>query len=339
MKRLWLVTVATLVLRATAATLGAEKGDSPIFGPTLRVAARKSGQSPQTPEILKVVNSFQAAFNSGDAQALAALFTPTGDYIGPQGERVEGRDELAKRFAAFLAAHKELRLQITVTSVSLSGEDLAVVDAVPKVTPTLPGVPAEPRATLVVVKRDGRWLIQSARDALNYVPSNYKNLQEIEWLLGDWANDTASPEVASVRATCDWTTNKSFLIRKFTVALKEGVALAGTEVIGWDPREHKIRSWDFDSNGGFGQSVWSREDNRWIIQRAGLRPDGSLMSATHILTRVDDNTLIVQSRDRLENGERLPDLGEVIVKRQPAQPQAAPAILPQGKPAENKILP
>ena len=328
MKRLWLVTVATLVLLATTAMLGAEKAkSSPRKGPD------------QTPEILNLVNSFQAAFNSGDAKALVALFTPAGDYIGPLGERIEGRDELAKRFATFLAAHKELRLQITVTSVSLAGEDLAVVDAIPKVTPALQGVPAEPRATLVLVRREGRWLIQSARDTLSYVPSNYKHLQEVEWLVGDWANDTASPELASAHSTCDWTTNKSFLIRKFTVALKDGVALAGTEVIGWDPREHKIRSWDFDSNGGFGQSVWTREGNRWVVERAGLRPDGSLMSATHILTRADHNTLIVQSRDRLENGERLPDIGEFILKRQPAEPQAAAPVLPRGKPAGKKILP
>ena len=39
---------------------------------------------------------------------------------------------------------------------------------------------------------------------------------------------------------------------------KDGFQLSGTEVIGWDPTSRSIRSWVFDSDGSFGQAVWTR---------------------------------------------------------------------------------
>ena len=73
----------------------------------------------------------------------------------------------------------------------------------------------------------------------------------------------------------------------------------GTEVIGWDPRTSRIRSWVFDSDGGFGENVWVHDGNRWLIKYSGTLADGSEASATHILTNVDAATATLQSKDRV----------------------------------------
>ena len=64
-------------------------------------------------------------------------------------------------------------------------------------------------------------------------------------------------------------TTAPFVIRKFTVEGKKGVDQAGTEVIGWDPHAKRLRSWVFDSNGGFGENMWVKDGNRWLMQYSG----------------------------------------------------------------------
>lgn len=293
---------------------------------TIAHAQNKADSNREKQEVAKVVGQYQAALNSGDAKAAAALFTETGDHIGPKGRRIEGRKELERNYALFLETHKSFTVVMAITSVRLLDESHAIVDAEVEVEPAIAEIPAEPRSTLVLVRHDGRWLIESARDTLNYEPSNYRHLNPLEWLVGDWKNDPAAAGGASIRSNCDWADNRSFLIRKFSTTLRGQTAVSGTEVIGWDPREHQIRSWDFDSDGGYGQSSWNRDGNRWIIKRSGVQPDGSQISATHVVTLLDADTLLLQASDRLRNGEKQPGVDPTLVRRY--SPQASPAALP-----------
>lgn len=134
--------------------------------------------------------------------------------------------------------------------------------------------------------------------------------------MGDWSDDVPPQNGVSVRSTCAWTANQAFLIRKFKVEKKADISRAGTEIIGWDPHAQKIRSWVFDSNGGFGENVWVRDGNRWLISYSGTRPDGGEALATNVLTIVDANTVTLQSKDRVVDGQRQPEVPEVTIKRQ-----------------------
>jgi hypothetical protein len=81
----------------------------------------------------------------------------------------------------------------------------------------------------------------------------------------------------------------------------------------------------FDSDGGFGENTWIRDGNRWLVCYTGIRPDGSEVSATNVLTVVDADTVTVQSKDRMAGGERQPDVPLVTIKRQKAvKAEAAP---------------
>ena len=197
------------------------------------------------------------------------------------------------------------------------GDSAAVVDATAEVSPPMPAMPAQPQSTLVLQLRDGRWLVETARDTLVYDPSNCRRLKAIEWLVGDWSDEPAAGEAAHFHSSCAWTTNKNFLIRKYSVGGKDHRAATGTEVIGWDPRHHRIQAWNFDSNGGYGESTWKQDGNRWIIQHTGVLQDGSGVSAVHVISRIDDNTASLKSQERMLNGQREPDAKEVVVHRLP----------------------
>ncbi len=279
----------------------------------------------------------EESFNHGDAKGLAACWAPDGEFVGPRGQRIEGREKIEAAFREFLAAHPNAKLQLAVASCRLLGDDVAVVDLLPKLTPAPEELEAEPVSTAVLVKRDGRWMIGSMHESVSAGPSPYAHLRHLQWMVGDWTSETKGESRMSAQTTCDWTRNGSYLIRKFTVKRGSSVPLAGTEVIGWDPRGNRIRSWTFDSNGGFGESVWTRDDGRWIVKYTGTLADGSDVSATHIITPVGADTITVQFKDRVVNGEKQPDLPEATLKRRAPSETKSKSSEPASPP--RKVLP
>ena len=167
----------------------------------------------------------------------------------------------------------------------LVNEGLALVEATAEVKPAA-ATGGAAVSDFVLVKPNGRWLIESAHETIAHLPPQTNHLKELDWLVGDWSSETSKAGI-TLRTTCDWTANQAFLIRKFKVEGKEAILHGGTEIIGWDPRTNRIRSWVFDSDGGFGENVWVHDGNRWLIKYSGTLADGSEASATHILTNVD----------------------------------------------------
>ena len=225
----------------------------------------------------------------------------SGEFIGPRGTRAEGREDLEKQFQdAFSARKTASKLKLHVNHVRLVNDGLALVEAVAEVKPAVV-VDGAPVAAFVLIKQKGRWLIESARETVVHAPAQTNHLKDLDWLVGDWSSET-SPAGITLHSTCGRTAEQAFLIRKFQVEGKAAFLHGGTEVIGWDPRTSRIRSWVFDSDGGFGENVWVQDGNRWLIKYSGTLADGSEASATHIVTKVDGDTLTLQSRDRVVNG-------------------------------------
>ncbi len=269
---------------------------------TIAFAQDAATAAGQRQEIVALLTRVQTAFASADAGGLAACWTPKGEFVGPSGDTAEGREGIEKLFKDAFAAHKQAKLLLHVQRFRLVNDGLALVDAVAEVKPSMP-TGGTPLASFVIVKQDGRWLIESAHEVTCHLPPQMNHLKDLAWLLGEWSSST-SPAGMSLQSTCDWTANQSFLIRKFKVEGKGTLLHGGTEVIGWDPRNENIRSWVFDSDGGFGETTWVHDGNRWLVKYSGTLSDGSTASATHILTKVDDNTATMQSKDRTVNGCR-----------------------------------
>jgi len=66
-----------------------------------------------------------------------------------------------------------------------------------------------------------------------------------------------------VVTTYKWADDKRFILSDFTVQVGGNPAMTGSQRIGWDPLRKQIRSWVFDSQGGFAEGLWAREGNRW----------------------------------------------------------------------------
>jgi hypothetical protein len=171
----------------------------------------------------------------------------------------------------------------------------------------------------VNIKRDGTWYVDRVTEEEPPLPppTHYEQLKELEWMIGSWIDDN-DPGV-SIQTDCEWTKNQNFITRSFAVVVGAEIDMSGMQIIGWDPAENVIRSWVFDSDGGFGSGTWTKKENRWVIQTTGTLPDGGKSTATNIMTRIDDNSFTWQSINRGVDGELLPNVAEVVIVRKPAE--------------------
>ena len=93
------------------------------------------------------------------------------------------------------------------------------------------------------------------------------------------------------------------------------------------PLTKQIKSWVFDSDGGYGDALWTRNGNQWIIKSTGVLPDGRIATATNVLTRTGPNTARWASTQRTVGGQLIPDHRESVMVRRP--PHAANAARPK----------
>jgi uncharacterized protein (TIGR02246 family) len=262
--------------------------------------------------------AYAAAYNKHDAKAVAAMWSPDAVYLDPStGEAAAGRDEIEKVFADAFADLKDAKLEVDVLSVEFVSPNVAIENGTARVV--RPDTePEETNYTAVNVKRDGQWLIDRISEEAPPAPppSNYEQLKELEWMIGSWVDQS---EEATIQTDCDWAKNQNFLHRSFAVVIGNEVDMAGMQIIGWDPAAKQIRSWLFDSDGGFAEGKWTRKGDRWLILQSGTSPDGSTTSAVNIITPIDNDSFTWQSVNREVDGDILPNVDEVLVVRKPSE--------------------
>lgn len=263
--------------------------------------------------IEKSVQSYKAAFNAGDAKALAAHWAPDAVYNNPlNGTEVEGREAISKEMAAIMKEIKGAKLEVDVQSIQFLSPGVAVEQGTSKLI--LPkGDPRESSYSAIHVKRDGKWLLDRiTEEDTPVVRSHYKHLKPLEWLIGNWTDGDGQ---SRIKTSCSWTKNKNFIKRSFVASTQDRVDISGMQLIGWDPAAKQIRSWVFDSDGGFAEGVWTQKGNLWYVKMKGTLPDGRKATSTNVFTVVDENQFDWESINRTVGGSMLPNVDEVTVVR------------------------
>ena len=121
------------------------------------------------------------------------------------------------------------------------------------------------------MKEEGRWLYATVREEHAAGLAHHERLKELEWLLGEWLDESSE---SIIHTTCRWSDDRNFLLRDFVIHVQGKPVLSVTRRIGWDPLSKQIKSWVFDSDGGYGQAIWTRNGNQWTIKSTGVLPDG-----------------------------------------------------------------
>lgn len=269
-------------------------------------------QSPAELAVRKAASDFDQAFNSGNAEKVAGLWAVDAEYIDEDGQRYLGRDVIKKEYANFFSANPHAKISSVTDSVRVIDDTTAVEDGRAMIQPPPAGTPGSSRYTALYVLHEGNWLLSSVHDMRVASPSNYHRLDDFEWLIGTWQ---AGEGDVRIETTCRWLKNKSFVERTYQV-IKAGLpATSGTQIIGWDPEQQQLCSWNFSSDSGYAKEVWKPLANGWWTQSSGVLGDGTKTTAVKVFQRVDDDTLSLKSTNRTAGGVRLPDLKEVILRR------------------------
>jgi uncharacterized protein (TIGR02246 family) len=258
------------------------------------------------------------AYNRRDSKTMASMWSPDAVYTDAgTGQQAVGRENIAKQLERSLANDKDSKLSVQIESVEFVSPNVAVERGTAEIARPKTNV-EKTQYTAVHVKRDGKWLLDriAEADVPAPPPSNYEHLKELEWMIGSWVDQD---EAATIHTDCEWTKNRNFITRSFAVVIGNEVNKSGMQVIGWDPVAKQIRSWVFDSDGGFSDGKWKHKGDKWFVHQTGTLPDGGKTSALNIFTRVDDSSFTWQSTDRVVDGEVLPNIDEVLVVRKPAE--------------------
>ena len=267
--------------------------------------------------IKALLDAFIKAFNAGNAEAAAATYTETAVVVDGEGERIEGRAAIHDRYKASFADNPGSTIAIKVDSLRFLGPETALEEGRATITPAAgAGAPEITRFVTVYVKQGGEWRQGTVRDEFAHDLTPHDRLKELEWLVGDWVNES---EDAVVFTTCAWAKDGNFLDREFTMKTQGRPVLSGTQKIGWDPLKRQFKMWIFDSEGGHGEGYFTRTGNQWVIKVEGVRQDGQPASATDIVTRLGKDRMGWQSTARTLGGSAVPGIDEFVVVRKPPE--------------------
>jgi uncharacterized protein (TIGR02246 family) len=257
--------------------------------------------------------AFITAFNKGDARAVASFWTEDANYVDQVGHEYNGREAIEKLYEKVFAARKGAKLAIHVTASKMVAPEVLLNDGFTEVTPADGGPGTTARFSAVLVKKNGEWYLQSVHDSVASPPSNADHLEDLEWLVGEWTGESEKGE--SGNATFHWAENENFIVSEFATTLNGIPVYGGTQWIGWDAIDKRIRSWSFYSGGGFGEAVWTKDGKKWSIATTARTAAGQKVSATNVVTKTDDDHMTWQMTRLTVDGKTLPDPKPVKMKR------------------------
>jgi uncharacterized protein (TIGR02246 family) len=331
-----------------------------ILSSALTRAQEPNAPNPEAATFEALATGFQKLFNEGKAAELAAHFLPDGELIDDEGNLYRGREELTDLFQRFFATFPGAKLSLEVDSLRMIGPRLAIEEGTRIVTvaeraanasgpaagsvttaaatvtapagdaTTAAATAAEPAYTKPVEARlrylcvwskaDDKWQVASVREfADDPPPTPHELLQPLAWLVGDWVSEGGD---SVVRISYRWSDDGNFLLGDYKVTANGQTSMDSVQRVGWDPLRQQVRSWLFDSDGGYGEGEWTAFEDGYLIRSSAVMPDGSIGSANIEAQKLSDAQFVLKGTNRIVAGEPVEDF-EIKVSKQPPQPQAA----------------
>ncbi|MDH3718311.1 MAG: SgcJ/EcaC family oxidoreductase [Planctomycetota bacterium] len=266
----------------------------------------------EIPGVSETDKTFTAAFNRGDAQAVAAHWTEDGDYVDENGQKYHGRAAIEKEYKNFFTAYPGVKIKLEVKSLRKIDQNNAIEDGYATLDPQPQGIPARSRYTAMHTRKNGKWLMTAVRDSRVPLPADPGQLAELDFLVGTW---TVEQDGTRLETKYRWINDKHLLERWYTAHKGEKLVSHGRQMIGWDPLAGRIVSWTFTSEGGFAAGAWVPMEDGWAVATVGVLQDRTLTSSTDIWSQPNKESVSWKSVNRTKGDVALPDMQEVVLKR------------------------
>ncbi len=254
-------------------------------------------------------------FNAGKVDDVAGMFLPAGELIDEAGVVYRGQAEIKGLLGAFFKQFPGAKLAVDVESIRPVGP--VAIDEGTRTMTTADGMlKSRFRYIAVWANTEDGWRLASFRDFVDDpVPTPHDHLQPLAWLEGEWINEGADGKVS---ISYRWSEDKNYLLGEFQLKSAAGATRKSTQRVGWDPSTGRIRSWLFDSDGGFAEGFWTVIDDGIVIKSSSVNPDGTTATATLNITPTDKDHFSIEGTDRIVGGNLDDDFEITVVRRPPA---------------------
>jgi uncharacterized protein (TIGR02246 family) len=263
--------------------------------------------SPADSEIKNASEEYRAALIGQDSEKLSAMLADDAIYINlTTQETIEGKPAIVQYVTEQFQKAGEPELKFKIDQINFKEPTVAQEKGLVEIV--LPGQQSRQYAFKAEYRKENDgWLINKITEiSCQAAPSHYEHLKELGWLVGDWEN---SFDDTVFTASYRWSKNKNFLIQRFSLKVLDYRELSGMQLIGWDPIKKSIRSWMFDSDGGFGTGQWVQDGDSWYVNTVFVLADGRKATATYVYTKQDNSSYIFTSQIRDVDGRILPNIG------------------------------
>lgn len=249
------------------------------------------------------IAGYAAAMKSGDLKLILGHWAEDADFTDEAGVVHKGRQAIGKLYEPNLKELKEGSSSIQIDNLRLITPNVATMEGNVEFTPA-GGALETNRFSAVWALKDGRWLIASARD----LPEREgdaadRGVKQMQWLAGDWiAEDKGATVKLNVRPELDG----KFALMRYEIRTGEGT-MTVLQILGYDPVERTMRAWAFDSRGGFGESLWTRNGGVWVSDTVGVLPSGQTGSSVNTIRAAGPDSFVWRSTERQVEGQPIPD--------------------------------
>ncbi len=288
----------------------------------LQVSVRAADETAGTKseqEVRAAGQRYIEAVQQGDLKTMAEMWAPGGDIVDEFGRALPAR-EFLKREAAVRQAAIEANggeepprkpTHVIDSSLRFVTPDVAIEDGHVDVSRGDGLPPLEGRFTAVWVNGDGRWRLASLRE-IRLPTTSAGELASLDWMVGHW---TGQGGKATFDMTTHWNQKHTYLLRDLTVTHDGKVILSGQQRIGIDPLDGQIKSWMYDADGGHGEGTWTRHGDSWVVQAAGVSPDGRQTTSTNVYQYDGGDSFSWKSLGGTSNGQPMPPF-EITLHRE-----------------------
>lgn len=319
---LWKWSAAALMLGGMLVWETAQQEDAAPADPEEKVdsAATAEFEIPEKEKpFWESAQKFVDAYAARDAKAIGELFTEDAEFFDEYGELTTGRDAIVDLFQSVFDEAPEARLdEINLQKVRYVAPNVAIEEGLVVATP-MPGAASQlSRYIAVHVREDDEiWRIDTLKDYRQEGLGRQEQLQRLAWLVGDWVSEDSD---SVVETRCGWSEDGNFLLREFTVHIAGRDVMTGVQRIGWDPVRKELRSWMFDSEGGFSQGTWKQAGPRWIVVANGVTAEGETANGTAVYNIIDSEMFTWQYQNMVIGSEFIADIDPIMMIRQPPEP-------------------
>lgn len=280
-----------------------------LAGGVLAAACARAEEktAPDNP-VASIAGAYQDAFNSGNADKVASLHTKDAEWIDSDGNMHAGREAIRATLAKSFAASPGRTLELAPEKVRPIGDKAIIATGSAAVTAP-DGERIVSSYTTVYAKTGDEWRIaQVTETAPDITPSPGSQIAALRWLEGTWRGENSKRPVTLKIAEAQ---NGNFLTINYSFG-DDGSEGTSTEVIGYDAAEDRMRSWTFDSGGGFSEAVWQTDGANWLLVSKSVNPDGTRASSQlEIRPGADGKSFTVEGYNRESAGVPMPKLGPI----------------------------